>query len=152
HRQGGRAGLPHADRRDPGRWPQAAPREETRRFARPAVGAGRRRGADGAELVSTGGEDTPPEEKTTEPTSPAPSPAPPPTAPAAPAARVPARKRLRDLGIAIGRFAPGRLNAITDVRGVRVGHVTLISGEGPLVPGKGPVRTGVTAVVPTENM
>ena len=37
---------------------------------------------------------------------------------------------------------PGPLNAITDVAGVRVGHTTLISGEGPLRPGEGPVRTG----------
>jgi len=43
---------------------------------------------------------------------------------------------------------PGPLNAITDVPGVEVGQVTLISGSGPLVVGKGPVRTGVTAVLP----
>jgi D-aminopeptidase len=42
----------------------------------------------------------------------------------------------------------GPLNSITDVPGVRVGHVTLIAGEGPLVPGTGPVRTGVTAILP----
>ena len=58
------------------------------------------------------------------------------------------RKRLRDLGIVIGRMAPGRLNAITDVKGVRVGHVTLVRGEGKLRPGEGPVRTGVTAILP----
>ena len=58
------------------------------------------------------------------------------------------RPRARDLGIRIGTLAPGPLNAITDVSGVRVGHVTLIRGEGKLVVGKGPVRTGVTAVVP----
>jgi D-aminopeptidase len=62
------------------------------------------------------------------------------------------RKRLRDLGISIGRFPTGRWNAITDVAGVRVGHVTLVEGEGPLVPGKGPVRTGVTAIVPRLDM
>lgn len=61
------------------------------------------------------------------------------------------RKRLRELGIVIGRFEPGPHNSITDVPGVRVGHVTLIRGEGPLVPGKGPVRTGVTAIRPREN-
>jgi L-aminopeptidase/D-esterase-like protein len=43
---------------------------------------------------------------------------------------------------------PGPFNAITDVTGVSVGHTTLISGEGPLVVGKGPVRTGVTAILP----
>ena len=58
------------------------------------------------------------------------------------------RKRLRELGIAIGRMATGRWNAITDVPGVRVGHVTLYKGNGKLVPGKGPVRTGVTAILP----
>lgn len=59
-----------------------------------------------------------------------------------------ARPRCRDLGITIGRMSPGPKNAITDVPQVAVGHVTLIDGEGPLVPGKGPVRTGVTAVLP----
>ncbi len=58
------------------------------------------------------------------------------------------RKRIRDLGIAIGTLTPGPLNAITDVSGVRVGHVTLHRGEGKLRPGKGPVRTGVTAILP----
>ncbi len=48
----------------------------------------------------------------------------------------------------IGRLTPGAHNAITDVAGVRVGHTTLISGEGPLRPGQGPVRTGVTVVLP----
>jgi len=61
------------------------------------------------------------------------------------------RARARDLGIQIGRLPPGRWNAITDVAGVRVGHTTLIAGEGPLVVGKGPVRTGVTVVVPHEG-
>lgn len=57
--------------------------------------------------------------------------------------------RARDLGITIGLLAPGPLNAITDVAGVRVGHSTIIEGEaGPLVVGRGPVRTGVTVVVP----
>lgn len=55
--------------------------------------------------------------------------------------------RARDIGIPLqGR--PGALNAITDVQGVEVGQVTLISGDGPLVRGKGPVRTGVTAIIP----
>ena len=59
--------------------------------------------------------------------------------------------RARDLGIVIGRGQPGALNAITDVTGVRVGHTTLIEGEGPLVIGRGPVRTGVTVVVPHDG-
>ena len=58
------------------------------------------------------------------------------------------RPRARDLGIIIGPHAPGADNAITDVPGVRVGHITLISGEGPLRIGEGPVRTGVTAILP----
>ena len=57
------------------------------------------------------------------------------------------KPRARDLGIPFeGTTAP--LNAITDVAGVEVGQVTLISGEGKLITGKGPVRTGVTAVLP----
>ena len=56
--------------------------------------------------------------------------------------------RARDLGILIGRMEPGEHNAITDVPGVRVGHRTLIEGDGPLRRGVGPVRTGVTIVVP----
>ncbi|HEX3285835.1 MAG TPA: P1 family peptidase [Mycobacterium sp.] len=58
------------------------------------------------------------------------------------------RARARDLGIVIGRHPPGPLDQITDVSGVRVGQTTLISGEGKLVPGQGPVRTGVTAILP----
>src|SRR5262245_24876213 len=59
------------------------------------------------------------------------------------------KPRARDLGLvkAIGG-TPGSLDAITDVAGVEVGHTTLISGEGRLVRGKGPVRTGVTIVHP----
>src|ERR671910_2793740 len=59
--------------------------------------------------------------------------------------------RARELGITIGRGTPGPLNAITDVPGVRVGHTTLIEGDGPLVVGRGPVRTGVTVVCPHEG-
>jgi D-aminopeptidase len=59
--------------------------------------------------------------------------------------------RARDLAIVIGRGRPGPANAITDVAGVRVGHTTLIRGEGPLVVGEGPVRTGVTAIVPHDG-
>ncbi len=56
--------------------------------------------------------------------------------------------RGRDLGIPFQGASPGPLNAITDVAGVEVGFTTLISGEGKLVEGKGPVRTGVTAILP----
>ena len=56
--------------------------------------------------------------------------------------------RARDLGIQIGLGTPGPLNTITDVAGVAVGHTTLIRGDGPLVVGEGPVRTGVTVVCP----
>jgi D-aminopeptidase len=55
--------------------------------------------------------------------------------------------RGRDLGIPF-EGTPGPWNAITDVAGVEVGHTTLISGEGSLVVGQGPVRTGVTAILP----
>ena len=53
------------------------------------------------------------------------------------------RPRLRDLGVTIGVFEPGSLNAITDVRGVRVGHRTIVEGER--------IRTGVTAILPHEG-
>jgi D-aminopeptidase len=59
--------------------------------------------------------------------------------------------RARELGIVIGRLAPGRHDAITDVAGVRVGHTTLIHGSGSLVVGQGPVRTGVTVVMPHDG-
>lgn len=55
--------------------------------------------------------------------------------------------RARDLGITFGG-KPGRWNALTDVPGIEVGYQTLISGEGPLRVGVGPVRTGVTAILP----
>lgn len=55
--------------------------------------------------------------------------------------------RARDLGVPFdGRTGPN--NAITDVPGIEVGHTTLISGDGKLVVGQGPVRTGVTAILP----
>ena len=56
--------------------------------------------------------------------------------------------RFRDLGLTVGQLPPGPLNAITDVEGVSVGMTTLIEGEGPLEVGRGPVRTGVTVIVP----
>jgi len=58
-----------------------------------------------------------------------------------------ARPRARDLGVPFDG-TPGPLNAITDVAGVEVGMTTLVSGEGPLKVGVGPVRTGVTVILP----
>ena len=58
-----------------------------------------------------------------------------------------AKPRARDLGVSFDG-TPGPLNAITDVTGVTVGQVTIVSGKGKLVVGQGPVRTGVTAVLP----
>ena len=55
--------------------------------------------------------------------------------------------RARALGVPFDG-TPGKFNAITDVAGVEVGYTTLISGEGKLEVGKGPVRTGVTAIIP----
>jgi D-aminopeptidase len=67
----------------------------------------------------------------------------------APLAAAPVRAALP--GVRIGVLAPGPLDAITDVAGVAVGHVTKIEGAaGPLVPGKSPVRTGVTVVLPND--
>jgi D-aminopeptidase len=57
------------------------------------------------------------------------------------------KPRARDLGVPF-EGTPGQFNAITDVKGVEVGFTTLVSGEGKLVEGKGPVRTGVTAILP----
>ena len=59
--------------------------------------------------------------------------------------------RARDLGVVIGRGQPGPANAITDVAGVSVGHATIVRGDGPLVVGQGPVRTGVTMIVPHDG-
>jgi len=58
-----------------------------------------------------------------------------------------AKPRARDLGIPFDGVT-GPLNAITDVAGLKIGHITLIEGEGPLVTGQGPIRTGVTAILP----
>jgi D-aminopeptidase len=61
----------------------------------------------------------------------------------------PSRPRARELGLsALVGGTPGALDAITDVAGVEVGQTTIIAGDGPLVVGKGPVRTGVTVVHP----
>ncbi|MBI3890943.1 MAG: P1 family peptidase [Candidatus Wallbacteria bacterium] len=62
------------------------------------------------------------------------------------------RPRARELGITIGRHQSGPLDAITDVAGVRVGQVTRFFGEGKLRPGHGPARTGVTAVIPRDDV
>lgn len=61
------------------------------------------------------------------------------------------RARVRSLGLKLGRYRPGRCNAITDVPGIRVGHATIVRGDGRLIPKKGPVRTGVTAILPHER-
>jgi D-aminopeptidase len=73
-----------------------------------------------------------------------------------PAAAVPPRPRrprLRQLGVTVGRFPPGRWNAITDVKGVKVGHRTLLFGDSRPQEDhrKGPARTGVTAILPNDN-
>jgi L-aminopeptidase/D-esterase-like protein len=57
------------------------------------------------------------------------------------------KPRARDLGVPFDG-TPGPLNSITDIKGIEVGHTTLISGEGKLQVGTGPVRTGVTAILP----
>ncbi|SRR6266571_552609 len=61
------------------------------------------------------------------------------------------RPRAREAGIILGTMTPGPANAITDVAGVRVGHVTIMRGTGKLVRGVGPVRTGVTAILPHDG-
>jgi D-aminopeptidase len=62
------------------------------------------------------------------------------------------KKRARDAGVFVGHLTPGARNAITDVEGVRVGHSTIVRGEGQLVVSEGPVRTGVTVVCPREGL
>src|ERR1700741_4648779 len=62
-------------------------------------------------------------------------------------ARPGSRPRARDLGVPFDG-TPGPLNAITDVTGVTVGQTTIIAGKGKLVVGRGPIRTGVTAIFP----
>jgi L-aminopeptidase/D-esterase-like protein len=70
---------------------------------------------------------------------------------AIPTAQTP-RVRARDLQIVVGTLPTGRLNAITDVAGVLVGHATIVRGDGALKVGEGPVRTGVTAVLPRKDV
>ena len=60
-------------------------------------------------------------------------------------------QRARDLGIMLNGI-PGPLNALTDVQGVLVGHSTIIEGQGKLKVGQGPVRTGVTAILPRQRI
>lgn len=62
------------------------------------------------------------------------------------------RPRARDIGIKIGTMPTGESNSICDVPGLKVGHVTLMEGDGPLIRGKGPIRTGVTAIIPADDI
>ncbi len=62
------------------------------------------------------------------------------------------RCRLRSLGLSLGEYPTGKLNAITDVPGVKVAHSTLIEGSGRRKPGNGPVRTGVTVILPNDDI
>ena len=62
------------------------------------------------------------------------------------------RARLRHLGLQIGEYSPGAKNSITDVPGVKVGHTTVIEGSGRRKPGNGPVRTGVTVILPNDDI
>ncbi len=62
------------------------------------------------------------------------------------------RPRTRDIGIKIGIMPTGNTNSICDIPSVKVGHVTLMEGEGDLTKGKGPIRTGVTAIIPREDI
>ena len=61
------------------------------------------------------------------------------------------RPRARDAGVRFGDLPTGPRNMLTDVASVRVGHSTIIRGSGPLKPGSGPVRTGVTAILPHDG-
>ncbi len=61
------------------------------------------------------------------------------------------RVRARDLGVYFGESKPGPNNAITDVKGVRVGHCSVVHGHGALNVGVGPARTGVTAILPVTS-
>jgi D-aminopeptidase len=61
------------------------------------------------------------------------------------------RSRFRELGFSVGDLETGERNSISDVPGVKVGHCSIIKGEGKLNPGKGPIRTGVTVILPHEG-
>ena len=62
------------------------------------------------------------------------------------------RPHIQDLGIKIGQYQSGEWNAITDVPGVKVGHLTIKEGTGTLQPGSGPVRTGATVIIPRDDV
>ncbi len=62
------------------------------------------------------------------------------------------RHRARELGIVVGQYPTGQWNAITDVPGVLVGETTIVRGSGALRVGEGPIRTGVTAVLPRKDI
>jgi D-aminopeptidase len=62
------------------------------------------------------------------------------------------RPHIQDLGIKIGQYEPGEWNSITDVPGVKVGHLTIKEGKGDLSPGHGPVRTGATVIIPRDDV
>jgi len=66
-------------------------------------------------------------------------------------AKEPKRVRVRQIGLRLGKYPRGRYNAITDVPKVRVGHCTIVEGEGDLQTGSGPIRTGVTAILPNDH-
>ncbi len=72
------------------------------------------------------------------------------TKPTAGASR-PVRVRARTLGLVADKYRPGKYNAITDVGGVSVGHATVIHGKGARGGGRGPARTGVTAILPRSG-
>ena len=61
------------------------------------------------------------------------------------------RPRIKDLGLKIGLLPSGESNSITDVPNVKVGHSTIIVGSGELEIGAGPIRTGVTAILPHDG-
>lgn len=61
------------------------------------------------------------------------------------------RTRIRDFAFNLGQLETGKSNAITDVPGIKIGHSTIIKGNGKLIPGKGPIRTGVTIIKPHEG-
>jgi D-aminopeptidase len=62
------------------------------------------------------------------------------------------RPHIHDLGLKIGQYESGEWNAITDVPGVKVGHITIMEGTGALIPGNGPVRTGATVIIPRDDV
>jgi len=61
------------------------------------------------------------------------------------------RPRAREAGVWFGELPPGPRNMLSDVPGVKVGHCSIVKGSGPLKPGEGPIRTGVTAILPHDG-